>query len=800
MALDLTAINGTLDNMTSTLNEMLASFGSKAPSTPSSFGIPQNSLSTVVNVGASDALNAFSNDVVNGINSTLHSAFDGIQTDFSNLENGITGTITTAFNGVTSAFQTVKNNIEAGLGTLAQDVQSGINGLAGFVVNGFNTVVGDITGTAQALGSAIESGISTVVKGVTSEVSQIAGVVQQGLGIAAQTIVQTGEQTLGAIESIPKAVAGLATDILSGLGKVILTTAEDVWQNAVTQDVVKGLETGARDLGAWYKDILVGLVTEFLPFTDEPPDAHFAKDVTRIGAAALMEQVAGSLEEATPQVAFLISALLNKVIENIDIGSYRDLQYIGNWQEPNVVPGVGELIEAYWRGNIDESTYGVQMQKLGFSKLNADILYGNSVQYLGVAQLVDAYYRGIVKDTDTLYKSAQLVHANKTVVDAMVKMYEQLVGSNTSIEFWRRGIVPTGWTDAFDDMRAAGFTKERIEAYKEASYNLPGIFQLQDFKVRGVDNPATVEKFQLDYGVDDAYFEGARKLGWTKEDAQRIYRSYWEYPPFFILVSEYKSGAIDEATFRDVMAALRFTPYWIDQFAKQLAPKLTQADIKDLYKYQVITADEIPKKLESIGIAGSLADELKQLWVASVKLAAPVDQTAAQAASAKIKGLSETIVKENYIDGAITKDQAVQYLTELGYPNEEIQLNMNTWDITIHKAIVSQTIADLKEQARAKAITMNDAATAIQALNLNPLQVETYLTEIQQLLTSKPKVPTLAEVTKWFKDSLLTTQEYINGLELLGYDQQWIPYYLVAAGMTTQEVQQLGLTFSAFGG
>lgn len=800
MALDLYAINQTLDAATTTLTNILDSFGKSPPSTPASFDVQASKASTVVNVGASAASDVFTNGIVSSVVGALQGSFNGVANDLSQLENGISSTINDAFSGITTAFSDIKAGITNDLSQIASSVQQGWNTVTGDLQSGFNFVVNDIQNGLQGLASGISQGLGTVVSAVGSEVSQIAGVVQQGMNAASTIIMQESASILGAVESIPKAVGTLAETILSGLGKVITTTAGDIWKNAITQEVISGLETGARDMASWLQNLVGSAITEFLPIFDEPPDATFASDLERIGAAAALEQVVGSLEEASPQVAFILSALLNKIVEAMNIGNFRDLEHIGNWQYPNRDVDVGNLITARYRGVITQDAYYEELRKQGISQKNADIIYVNAMSMMQVNELVSLYYRGVLSDKQQLYKEAGMVNVPQGYVDRVITLFEQLITPNTAIELWRRKVLPEGWQDYFDDARRAGWTQERINALKDISYVIPNPQTLKQFILHHADDDAFAAKYGLDTGINQEYIDKAAMLGYTEADAKRIYRTEWAFPQLFILRTMYAAGEVSEQDFKTILAATGMAPYFVDALATSLAPKLTLADIKDLYKYQVITADDIITRLEAIGISGSLASQYKTLWEASVKLAAPVDQTAAQTKAATVKGLSETIIKENYIDGAITKDEATRYLKEIGYAPEEIALNMNVWDITMKKATVAQTIAAIKEEAKARTISLNDAIIAIQQLDLSPAQVAQYTTEIEQYMMAKTKTPTLAEVTKWFKDSLLTPQEYMNALSMLGYAQQWMAYFLVAAGMTQQEVSQLGLTFGAFTG
>jgi hypothetical protein len=239
-----------------------------------------------------------------------------------------------------------------------------------------------------------------------------------------------------------------------------------------------------------------------------------------------------------------------------------------------------------------------------------------------------------------------------------------------------------------------------------------------------------------------------------------------------------------------------FAPYWAKQFATTLAPALTQGDIKDMYKYEVITADAIVPQLTAIGTPTALAEQLSELWQASVKLAAPQDQTATQTSAAALKGETEGLIKTAYKDGLLDNATAEAQLIALGKTQEAAQLILAIADYELMQQNIKDTFAADKENYLAGNIDINTVMSDLSAAGANTAQLNKYFSQLQYAGRSKPKSPTLAEFEKWYKNSVITVPEFIAALQLLGYSDTWIPFYLVENGVDPVAVTDMGYTLT----
>lgn len=549
------------------------------------------------------------------------------------------------------------------------------------------------------------------------------------------------------------------------IGPIVFDTVKPVVLNSATEEDISKL--------------LAAIITQ----GKLAPGVDLAKDLGKIGAFAGVETTIGLIEELTPSAAFIISTLLKSVADVVLDPNFRDIEYQSNYSNPNKIVDTQVALDAFHRGNLTKADLLAHLQKEGIGATAAETLIEVAKQLNSIGALISLRFRGdIATDEEFTKRASKLGYEALEALDSL-KSSIPLLGPVESLDMFHRDIIPQGWKDAFDDLRKGGWTEDRIGALRDSRYTLPNVFNIQDFTVRQVDNPEVVQKFQLDHLRDDAYMLAAKKLGYSAEDATKIYRYYWEYPPFFQVARLFTNGRLPEADFRDILGFLRFTPYWVDRLVDDMKPQLTQADIKDQYKYQVISGAEISPALQKVGVAKNVADDLQKLWIASVKLATPNDTTGSGAAAQKIKGDTLQLVIKAYKDGILDTAGAMTNLETVGYTDPIIQLELSIADYEIHQQQLKDLLTITKEELASGAIVLTDAITQMSAAGATSTQLDLYNAEFYKIVNHKPALPTKAELKAWYKAGLLSPQELADNLSLLGIGSQWIPNYLVEYGV-----------------
>lgn len=751
----------------------------------------RNAIGSVLTIIVDGFNRSIITPISNDIGNALGALGNGVTAMEQNVSNAITGTI----KSVTGSLSAVVGSVEAGFSSVLGNVEAGLSEVANGSVNVFKQIVSGVENGFNALTGAVGKALEDVAVGFHDAVNELGNTI-------AEKFTAVFKPVAAFVEALPHDIVSVGEQVLdvlkenakeAQLSRVALETAN---ARLETETILKGIQKVDTNR---FKDVFTpvsaALVSAVSAATGIKISGELVTALNRMTDIAGAEAIAGALEAPLPGLSFIIGRLISHIADTIAIGDFRILQQAGNAGSQNELLELGEVIRGKYRGNISDDVFFDQFARSGYSEEKAAVMFKNAEQLLAINDLVALRFRGRISSDDELFKRAGQIQVSPFIASDLMELYRQLLGAGDSIELWRRDILPQGFKTHFDDLERAGFTPDRIEALKSISYRLPSVFEYQDFIARRVDDPEQVKKFQLDFGIDDNYFKIAKANGYDEKTARQIYHSYWNLPPFFLLASEFKAGKINEETMREALAFQRFTPFWIEAFVSQLKPTLTQGDIKDMYKYQTIGADDIVPELVKIGTTKELAEQLKTLWIASVKLASPLDQTAAQTASVKLKDDTTSLIKTAYKDGLLDRDQAKAKLIEVHESESAADLILSITDYETKQTDIKDTAARLKDDILSGAISLNDATTEYAQAGANDRQMLQFVDSVNKASRSKPKTPTLAEFQGWYKKGIISAGELASALSLLGYSEVWIPFFLLDAKIPPDDIAALGFTF-----
>lgn len=759
-------------------------------------------------------INNVANNVASSVGNEISGILNRVNGDVSNyVVKPLTDDINNALDGISHSLNIVESKIQSNIVSMLADVGAGIQNTENSINQGFERSLGDIgtilakvgkdiTGGFSAALDEVSNGFDLMQKGIITSFGVVVSGIEKGFHDVGLFIVSGIKEIMLPIEAflktIPEDIITVATKIGSTIDEGINIYKKDLTDSinktARAEKFLAGanpllllaeVETVAEgEIGKWLWDNMGNIIG--FDIKDIDPN-----NLARLIGATALEGALGVLLEATPSAGYIIGNALPPIMQTALAGAYRNLSQAGNSATPNELLGVGELIMGKYKGYITDDRFYGDMAKQAISKEVADKMFSISDELLGAGDLITLYRRGILKSKDELYKRAAQIRVSRFQVDSFLSIYDKLIGVGDSIEMWRRDVKPEGWQGFFDDVRASGVTDNRLTALKDASYKLASVTEYQDFIRRGVFNEPLAEKYKYDYELDEDYYKLAKANGYDRKTAKALYRKYWEVPPFFITEGLFKSGKLKEEDFRDMLTLEGYTPYWIDRLVDNLKPTLTPGDVKNLYKFQLITYEQIPEHLVDIGLPKALAIQYQQLWKASVALASPLDQTATQITAQKIKGETEGLIKSAYEDKIITKREAVASLSKIGYDTEAAGLIIDIADYKEKNNNIRIIAETAGIELRSKSINITDAVTRIQDAGATAMQLDKYTADFDRIASVKDKIPTKAEFEHWYKKGIINPKQLAAGYNLLGYSNTWVPYFLAENGVSGKVIKTL---------
>lgn len=323
-----------------------------------------------------------------------------------------------------------------------------------------------------------------------------------------------------------------------------------------------------------------------------------------------------------------------------------------------------------------------------------------------------------------------------------------------------------------DELHQAGYNDERIETLEEINRFLPPINDLIRFQVRDVFREEIVKKYGYDQGFSEiqaALKPWADKLGVDTDVLKLYWRAHWDLPSLTSAYEMYHRGFMTEAELRDLLKINDMAPEYVDKLIKISHSPYTRVDVRRMFDAGVLNRAQVKRAYLDIGYDEEHAENLTK-WTEKDVLGEDLN-------------LSKSEILNLYEQGALTRQKAVTELQKLGYDAEESDLILKLEDNKTEQKLKDRDKKVISNQYYYNQISRNDAEKALNALNLSEREKSLTLSEVEARIREKVKLPTKADLEKWYSAGLISENEFIQEMKALGYADKYIELYLTVLSM-----------------
>lgn len=455
----------------------------------------------------------------------------------------------------------------------------------------------------------------------------------------------------------------------------------------------------------------------------------------------------------------------------------RALEHASNRNLPNELLPPNVAAEAVRRGKYDMGSFIDEALSDGFTEDKAAAFYALTEKLLSLGELINLRFRGELSEEEFLAKAAEAGFEANNAKLALTGSTPRLSPSAV-VQLKQRALDgQIGIKDYYDELRDQGWSEERIASLQYLEYYLPSIGDIFQFAAWNVDDQAFVQSVGLDQGKPAAFYDYMAHLGVTKETADKLWAAHWQVPSVFIIKELFQTGQISEAQLKQMLQVYQISPAFIDSITRAFYKPLSEAELTNLLKEGLITADELPKRLLSTGISPADAALKAQEIIGKVNDPAAAAKTAKQAQKEQFTGLSVANVEQAYTDGIIDKPTALGYLKDLGEADDIANLHLALID---HKIAADQQKSDIQnitDQVTLGMVDVNDAITQLGALGLTAVQQQKILVKLVKQTKPKTAKPSKADLDAFVKAGLVDQTFYLQELAKLGYSDTYVALY-----------------------
>jgi len=456
--------------------------------------------------------------------------------------------------------------------------------------------------------------------------------------------------------------------------------------------------------------------------------------------------------------------------------------------------GVPDVLQGLARGDTSGTYQGGAATALSFAvgvgQQAAGGLLGPISRKLG--QAVDSKLRSMIPDIGSLIamnrRGAILSKTyNETAAKAgwpqeFITAWEQLttplLGVGDLLALWRRNEI--AWGDVITELDKQGWESEKINQLQKLSEIIPGVGDLINMAVREAFNDQVAGAFGYDEAFPSQILEYTKAHGLSEEWVRRSWRAHWVLPSvgqgfemYHRLRSEVSSHPLGDDELDLLLRSLDIPTFWRERLKEIAYAPLTRVDVRRMYGAGVLSRDEVKANYLDLGYNEENAERMAEFTVLYEE-----DET---------KELSRTAIIQGYKRGVLTQSEAIAGVQRAGYnaQNAAFFIALADWE-TERDQIDAET--DLVQALYIDgAITKSEAVNQLTGLNLPTAQIETLITDWELDRRKKIRLPTEGELEDFYLTDIITAAEYESGLLARRYHTDSLDWFLVRADMKRAE-------------
>lgn len=682
------------------------------------------------------------------------------------------------FSSVTDGFSTILGigkKVVGGVGDVLN--ASGISTLL--------TLVTSITNDIDSLVKSIDVNLGGIISPITDVVKSVETLSHDITDRIINPIIKPIADTVTEIQGLSKTIDRLVDQGLSGIIKIpeaianALTGIEANWDRATALLAKANADVAANILGPAMKDAvapgLEKLNEAFLTF-----NKNTGLNVEQFGRVEIPENAGDAFNEANfreiaqrvndPKDWFdkLIASIINSIryvvgissemIEFIDRG--REQANVANPQKPL---DVGSAIGLFNLGILNRGDAETEAAKNGLNPARFQALVAGSKYLPGADEAIAWALKGIItakERDDVLAKRGY----NDDAARAAVAGAYVTVPPETALNWLARDIIDAA---AFDSaMRAQGLSDSTIkhfaaDALSEPQVNTAINSHWNEYAALGGWFPETYASIPPDEVV-----KAGKRTRVDPEETLRRWRSQFAPMPITTAIALFFRGEMTRAEVEIVVVQNGFPRDMTKLLIISQTPLIPARSIPTLVARGEITKSEGTDRLIARGF--TLEDAV--LLIAAATDSDPSGTTAPPTDESK---LTVAQIRAAYKDGLVDEGVARELMGLQGLTPADIEFYIAQDNYDINLKAVTDEIDTLKSEVTLGVLSIDDATQRLFDMALPEQQVAKTLVALQQAQRANAKIPDLTMLTKMAKQGIITQDDYLAGVQALGYSDPW---------------------------
>lgn len=827
----LSGVTGSLSNITSQLNSLISSgLGSAGSLANDIVEYIQSYISPlsnhVNNIGnwiqtnlttIYDNLRGSIGNISNAVSSSVNSAISGLSNLISSGYNSVTGILQNALSGLSSTFNGAVSGIVDRISNIGSTISNSVFSVVDSVRNSVSSAVGAVSNNVSALVSSVTSGIQSFANSISDTIQNSIATVRQWIDSAASAISSVLVIIAGAIQTGVAQLLAFFRDFvwpfLSQIGSLLADTLiyfKDEIQERVNTTksdksrVDRGISNALSRLLSGDREAAYEIIQLFDPSAHDSwimsfigaaiiaiPAAMTVINASLTGVGELVEQESllkykPGLLEPDVLVRAVIRGFLSEdqAISEINRQGFTDSKWAVLKQVARPILGVGEILNAYLLGYISENDAKRKLELVGYLTEDANLLIANTKRTLSESVIGELYRRGQLSSAEAISELGKLGYDRDYAIQFLSTQL-RLLGIEDIRELFLRGLISPEEHDRL--LAEHGFTPDQIAKVKNLYYILPTPSDLIRMAVREVFSPEVAEKFGHFSDYPEEFSRYAKQLGISEEWAKRYWAAHWDLPSASQGFSMFHRDIISREELELLLRSLDVLPFWRDKLIQLAYNPLPRVDVRRMYDLGILDREGVKRAYLDLGYSPEHAEGLTEFTVRYYS-----DDTTNE--YLEIRSLTRSVVESAYDRRLITREEALDRLTQLGYAPEDAQLLLSIIDY--NREIRLNPLKEGELQARAEGIILDaytrrllsegEAIEQLQAIGYSQLEAQTALSLQDYEYELKIKNLIASRASQAYSERTISEVELANILGEAGFTGKEIGAILTEASIERQ--------------
>jgi len=351
-------------------------------------------------------------------------------------------------------------------------------------------------------------------------------------------------------------------------------------------------------------------------------------------------------------------------------------------------------------------------------------------------------------------------------IDLMFLSAYRLYDMDMVRTLWLRGVLNDD--EMFMRMRELGFTDTRTKEIVESWNLIPGPNDILHMVAKEAFEPDAIKLMGLGDEFPEEQVGWLEKQGLSREWALKYWYAHWEQPSIQMGFEMLHRGIITRQELDMLFRTIEIPPYWREKLIAITYTPFTRVDVRRMHDMQVLTDAELIQAYKDIGY-----DEAKALKMAEF--------TKRYNAQSK-KDLTMSQIITGYKERIVSREDTITLLGDLEYTKEDAEYLLDLEDYKEYKELEDAVIDNIRVRYEGNLMDVQTARARLNELNLPAVRTEALIEKWTVNLFEDMKLPSKTDLDKFLKGKIITRDEYIDQMFLLGYNEKYINWYLTSLG------------------